>query len=66
MQVNNKMGKFVIIKKITSLQGVEVPVILLDGIGEVLEFETQQEAQDLKDLFQKNSDSGHTYEVKKI
>jgi hypothetical protein len=60
------MGKFVIIKKITSLQGVEVPVILLDGIGEVLEFETQQEAQDLKDLFQKNSDSGHTYEVKKI
>ncbi len=59
------MGKFVIIKKITSLQGVEVPVILLDGIGEVLEFETQQEAQDLKDLFQKNSDSGHTDEVKK-
>jgi len=60
------MGKYVIIKKIKSLNGVEVPVILLDGGGEVLELETIQEAEDLRDLFQKNSDSGHQYEVKKI
>ena len=61
------MSKYVIIKYIKSLKtGTEMPVIILDGYGEVLEFEEIQEAEDLKDLFQKNTDSGHRYEVKKI
>jgi hypothetical protein len=43
-----------------------LPVIILDGAGEVLEFEDLQEAEDLKNLFEQNSDSGHNYEIKKI
>jgi hypothetical protein len=60
------MGKYCIIKHINSINGTKVPVIILDSLGEVLEFEELQEAEDLKDLFQKNSDSGYTYIVKKI
>jgi hypothetical protein len=60
------MGKYCIIKHINSINGTKVPVIILDSLGEVLEFEELQEAEDLKELFQKNSDSGYTYIVKKI
>jgi hypothetical protein len=44
----------------------KVPVILLNSDTEVWEFETEKEAEDMKDIFQTNSDSGHVYEVKKI
>jgi hypothetical protein len=60
------MGKYCIIKHINSINGTKVPVIILDSLGEVLEFEELHEAEDLKELFQKNSDSGYTYTVKKI
>jgi hypothetical protein len=60
------MGKYVIIKHIKSMAGTNMPVIILDGLGEVLEFEELKEAEELKELFQTNSDSGHTYEVRKI
>ena len=46
--------------------GTTMPVIILDGLGEVLEFEELKEAEELKELFQTNSDSGHIYEVRKI
>ena len=60
------MGKYIIIKRIKSMNGTVVPVVILDGAGEVLEFEELNDAEALKELFQKNSDSGHDYEVKKI
>ena len=60
------MGKYVIIKHVKSMVGTNMPVIILDGLGEVLEFEELKEAEELKELFQTNSDSGHTYEVRKI
>jgi hypothetical protein len=44
----------------------KVPVILLNSDTEVWEFETEEEAEDMKEIFQTNSDSGHVYEVKKI
>jgi hypothetical protein len=43
-----------------------VPVTLLDSQGEIWEFETEGEAEEMKNIFQTNSDSGHVYEVKKI
>lgn len=58
--------KFIIIKKIKNHVGIEIPVILLDSLGEIMEFEDHDEATKLKDLFQQNSDSGHNYSVKKI
>ena len=56
----------VIIKNVTNLNGVVMPVILIDSQNEVLEFESLKEAEELQMLLQKNSDSGHEYIVKKI
>jgi hypothetical protein len=57
---------FVIIKHIKNLQGVEMPVIILNIHDEILEFDTYEEAEITKELFVKNSDSGHRYTVKKL
>ncbi len=60
------MGKFVIIKKIKNLNGTELPVILVNSISEILEFDSLEEAEKLRNVLQANTDSGHTYEVRKI
>jgi hypothetical protein len=58
---------YVIIKHIKMQDNkTRVPVILLDSQGEILEFDTEKEAENMKEMFQTNSDSGHKYEVKKI
>jgi hypothetical protein len=57
---------FVIIKHIKNLQGVEMPVIILNIHDEIFEFDTYEEAEITKELFVKNSDSGHRYSVKKL
>lgn len=57
---------YVIIKHIKTENKTRVPVILLDSQGEIWEFDSQKEADKMKDIFQNNSDSGHVYEVKKI
>ena len=57
---------FVIIKFIKNSRGVEMPVIIIDTHNEVLEFETYDEAEKLRNLMEANSDSGYKYEVKKI
>ena len=57
---------FVIVKFIKNNRGVEMPVIIIDTHNEVLEFETYEEAEKLRDLMETNSDSGYKYEVKKI
>ena len=43
-----------------------LPVIILDSQGEVLEFETNDEAQKMCEAFQVYSDSGYIYQIKKI
>lgn len=57
---------YVIIKHIKTENKTRVPVILLDSQGEIWEFDTQKDAEKMKNTFQNNSDSGHVYEVKKI
>jgi hypothetical protein len=57
---------FVIVKFIKNNRGVEMPVIIIDTHNEVLEFETYDEAEKLRNLMEANSDSGYKYEVKKI
>lgn len=58
---------YVIVKMVrTSDSSSHLPVILLDGNSEVLEFETEQEAEELRRKFQINSDSGYSYQIKKI
>jgi hypothetical protein len=57
---------FVIVKFIKNKKGVEMPVILLNIHDEILEFNTYDEAEKTKELFEKNSDSGHKYIVKEL
>lgn len=44
----------------------ELPVIILDAQGEVLEIETLEEAESMRARFEINSDSGHKYKIKKV
>jgi hypothetical protein len=61
------MEKFVIIKHIANQRtGKKLPVIIIDDQNEIMEFESFEEAQNIQRIFQKNSDSDHTYEIKKI
>jgi hypothetical protein len=57
---------WVILKYIKNKNGSILPVILLDSHGEVLEFDSQNDAIKMKDLFEQNSDSGYKYDIKKI
>ena len=58
---------YIIIKLIKDLRSEkELPVIILDTEGEVLEFDIREEAEDMRARFEINSDSGHKYRIKKI
>ena len=58
---------YVIIKHIKMNDNKKrVPVIILNGESEILEFETLESAEKMREIFELNSDSGHVYEIKKI
>jgi len=58
---------YVIIKHIKMNDNKKrVPVIILNSESEILEFDSLENAEKMRDIFELNSDSGHTYEVKKI
>lgn len=54
------------VKTVSNIPNKRLPVILLNSDTEVWEFDTPEEAEEMKNIFQTNSDSGHIYEVKKI
>jgi hypothetical protein len=58
---------YIIIKLVKdSHREKELPVIILDSEDDVLEFDTKEEAEEMRLRFEVNSDSGHKYRVKKI
>ena len=57
---------WVIIKHIEKKDGVKLPVILLNSDSEIWEFDTEKIAEEMREIFELNSDSGYKYEVKKI
>lgn len=57
---------YIIIKHVKIHADRTLPVIMLDTQGEVWEFENEAKAQEMVDLFNANTDSGHKYEVKKL
>ena len=62
-----KLIMYVIVKHIKMNDNKKrVPVIILNSDSEILEFETLESAERMKEIFELNSDSGHVYEVKKI
>jgi len=60
------MEKYLIIKKIQGPNGTTLPVILVNNISEILEFDSFEDAEKLRSVLQANTDSGHIYEVRKI
>jgi len=57
---------YVIIKHVKTQTDRTLPVILLDTQGEVWEFDNENKAQEMVNILNKNTDSGHEYEVKKV
>ena len=58
---------YIIIKLVKdSNREKELPVIIVDSEDDILEFETKEEAEEMRLRFEVNSDSGHKYKVKKI
>ena len=57
---------FVIIKNVSLPNNRILPGIMLDTQGEVWEFDNKDKAQDMVNIFNTNTDSGHKYEVKKV
>jgi hypothetical protein len=58
---------YVILKHVKNkTTGKTLPVIVLGGENEILEFENPGRAEEMCNIFRTNTDSGHTYEVKKI
>lgn len=57
---------YVIIKEMMNQNGIYVNVILVNSQSEIWEFETFDEAEKMRQIFETNSDSGYTYKVKKI
>ena len=69
--IKNTTGKkykkmYIIIKEIESNKGTKLPVIMLNGHAEILEFEKEAEALNFADIMNTNTDSGHKYSVKKV
>lgn len=59
-------SSFIIIKNIQTPHNTTVPVIIVDDLGEVMEFISKEEAEKIKEIFQRNSDSGHLYVIREI
>ena len=57
---------YVIVKMIPNKNGIKMPVIILNHHDEIWEFDTQDEAEKAALIFEKNSDSGYEYIVKKM
>jgi len=57
---------YCIIKLMKNVNGIELPVILLDNNDEVWEFENVDFAIKMSEILTKNSDSGYRYYVKKV
>ena len=57
---------YVIIKHVKTQTNKNLPVIMLDTQGEVWEFDNKDKAQEMVNILNANTDSGHKYEVKQV
>lgn len=64
--MNNYETSYIIVKVIIKKKGKPQHVFLVDGNNEILEFDSEQEAKNMAEIFETNSDNGWSYYVKKI
>jgi hypothetical protein len=57
---------WIIVKHVKNKKGAVLPVIILDSHGEVLEYSSEVDANNMREIFELNSDSGYKYTIKKI
>ena len=57
---------YVIVKHVKTQDDRTLPVIMLDTQSEVWEFDNRVKAQEMVNILNANTDSGHKYEVKKV
>jgi hypothetical protein len=57
---------YIIVKKMTDSFGNHLNVIINGGDDEILEIESEESAKKLLEIFNKNSDSGWSYELRNI
>jgi len=57
---------YIIVKVLTKKGGKPQHVFLVDSHNEILEFDTENEAKNIAELFETNSENGWSYYVKKI
>ncbi len=57
---------WVILKLVPNENGTKLPVILLNEHHEIWEFETEEKATKMRDIFEEKSDSNYDYIIKKI
>ena len=57
---------YVIIKHVKVEETMKLPVIMLDSQCEVLEYDNKDKAQEMVNILNTNSDSGHKYELKEV
>jgi hypothetical protein len=57
---------YVIVKHVKTQNNRLLPVIMLDTQSEVWEFDNKDKAQEMVNILNTNTDSGHKYEVKQV
>lgn len=57
---------YIVLKHTKKLNGEQTTILINDPEGIPYEFETYEKAQEVADLFQKNTTHGSVYEVKKL
>ena len=57
---------YIIIKHVKIRESMKLPVIMLDSQCEVLEYDNKDKVQEMVNILNTNSDSGHKYELKKV
>ena len=57
---------YIIIKHVKIRESMKLPVIMLDSQCEVLEYDNKDKAQEMVNILNTNSDSGHKYELKEV
>ena len=69
-KMSEKVEAYVIVKeyviKKKGVMDVTVPIILVNNVSEIMEFDDEVEAIELAQLFETNSESGWKYTVRKI
>jgi hypothetical protein len=57
---------YIIVKVLTKKHGKPQHVFLVDSNNEILEFDSENEAKNIAELFETNSEKGWEYYVKKV